>query len=218
VSEEKSEKSNDKKVAHIDLSTIPLFFLIVVLFESILLLIVSLNFYYAIPSLSSLFSGLVGVIVGGLLTFFTSYYLLSLKHLQDLKSIARGFISELQKYKDNIQSFFNDYPKEGLTTINLNLLQEMNRPIFDNDSLYYALRKEMFQFDEKNVEKLLHFYSYLMIAEEDRRRLLNLREDFMKNTMRIIELQTHMFDTLQQATSLIPDLIKDLTFIIDRKI
>lgn len=217
MSEEKSEKPNEKRDAYINWATIHLFFLFVVLVESILLLVISTSFYCGIPGLSSLFSGLVGVIVGGLLTFFTSYYLLSLKHLQDLKSIARGFISEFRMYQKNIQRFVDEY-SNGSTSVNNNFLQEMDCHIFDNNSLYYALRKEMFKFDEGIVEQLLQLYSFLMYAEEDRRMILHLRKNLPENAPNIIELKTEMLDTLQQANLLIPEIIKDLTFIIDRKI
>jgi len=225
VSEERIKKSFEKNVASLNWATIPLFFIFIVLGESILLLIITLNFFWGLSGSSTLFPGinifqtqLVGVIVGSLLTLFSSYLLFSLKHLQELKSISRGFISELHKYQNNIQSFVDDYSNGIATTVNINLLQEMNRPIFDNDSLYYSLRKEMYKFDEGIVDRLLQFYSLLMTAEEERRRLFNLREDFMKKPTHIIAVQTHMFETLQKANSLTPDLIKDLACIIDRKI
>jgi len=94
----------------------------------------------------------------------------------------------------------------------------MDCHIFDNNSLYYALRKEMFKFDEGIVEQLLQLYSFLMYAEEDRRMILHLRKNLPENAPNIIELKTEMLDTLQQANLLIPEIIKDLTFIIDRKI
>lgn len=163
---------------------------------------------------------LLGVLIGGVLTLASSYFLFSLKNLHEKKNIARGFLSELNIYSDWVTDFLERFTRTAYTPANIEFMPELNRPIFDDESLYYELRKEIFQFDNSLVEQLLFFYSLLKAAEEDRRILLYLWKsgDIVKNSGRIIELNTHMVETIQKANRLIPEIHASLQTVINRTI
>gem|GEM_PF-4550417 len=91
-----------------------------------------------------------------------------------------------------------------------------NRPISKENSLYYVLRKEMFQLSSSTVDGLLNYYSHLFAAEEERRKvgMQNTHPMDLTNLLcqhaYFVELYQPVAESLETAAAMIPDLIHRL--------
>lgn len=196
------------------------------IFSVLIILYAIMMALYQPQALLSLFttllqSQLVGVIIGGILTLMSSYFLFSLKNLRGLQNIARGFISELETYRAWDEDINMTYSALDPNTISTDFLNYLNRPIFTDESLFYTFRKEMFSFDASLVNKMLQFYSYLKAAEEDRRRARYYAVEqnlLVENFDIIIESVRHLVESVEKADALIPEIIRELEMIVNRKI
>jgi uncharacterized membrane protein YgaE (UPF0421/DUF939 family) len=161
-------------------------------------------------------SPLTGAIVGALIALLSSHYMFQVKQKSDLKTISRGFYVELDCYQDWMQPLVDTIEKIGETNllgqkeIIILRFQDLYRPFFDNDSLYYSFRKEMFQFDKDTSEKLFRLYSLIKGAEESRRSLLSNNQDKEHFDMAFqVEKIEHIKQNFQQSLTLIAEIKQD---------
>lgn len=123
---------------------------------------------------------LIGVIIGGALTLFSSYYIFFITRRDELRAIGRGFSIELEIQQDWIQHWIekiNRYNDANFTELFLSNDQDYHRPFISEESLYYVFRKEIFKFDKELAGNLFRFYSLLKGAEESRRYIIANRGD-----------------------------------------
>ena len=163
-----------------------------------------------------LYSGTAGVIIGaviaGIIGLGSSLWLLSLQRRNERRVIALGFRKELEIH-------------EGWLSVSAKAYREMippeiweikNRPISTENSLYYVLRKEMFQLSSSTVDGLLNYYSHLFAAEEELRKvgMQNTQPMDLRNLLcqqdYFVELYQPVAESLETAAAMIPDLIQRL--------
>lgn len=114
------------------------------------------------------FMSILGVVVGGLIGFCSSYIIQWAQRRDERRSIALGFKKELEIYRDWLAPTAQILRKGSFFETE----KVLDRPINTSNSLYYILRKEMFRLNSDTVGSLLLFYSHLFTAEEERRKAL----------------------------------------------
>lgn len=139
--------------------------------------------------------------------------------------MARAFHAELLIYENNLNIVIKKYSSKAFNGTEIVkeplivMIEDLNIPIFHENTMYYLFRKEMSLFNYGLYNDLLQFYSYLMNAEEYRVRLIKIWSGDNKNGYRInerIEYQKEMTDLLKKASGLLPNL-KDALFNIHKE-
>lgn len=162
-------------------------------------------------TIDPLFSGtagvVIGVLLGGLIGYLSSYRLLKLQQQDERRSIALGFKKELEIHRDWLSELTTAY-REVMPPV---IWEIRDRPLSTENSLYYILRKEMFQLSSSTVDGLLTYYSHLFAAEEARK---NAQNSWPKETLRqqsfAVELCRPVAESLEAAVAMIPDLLERL--------
>jgi len=152
-------------------------------------------------------SPLMGAIVGAIIALLSAKYMFQIQQNEALKTISRGFYVELECYqtwmKPWVKFIIASESLLGVNTLPLTGFVNIHRPFFDNDSLYYSFRKEMFQFDKEISEKLFRIYSLIKGAEESRLLIVQNFEHFHPDVQR--ENYEHIKQNFQQALQLIDE-------------
>ncbi|MGP8254549.1 MAG: hypothetical protein ACLQMU_02545 [Methanoregula sp.] len=165
---------------------------------------------------SQLFAVIIGAIIGALIAFLSSYYLFWAHERNKINAIARGFCVEFKVYKDWLNEWISYIGKlDDVKLQNKNIRLEnpfptsLNRAFFDEDSLYYHFRKEVFEFDEDTSMKIFSFYSCLKGADESRRILLSIfNESWHPLTQK--EALLHIKTNFEKAMTLLSELEREL--------
>lgn len=166
-------------------------------------------------SVDPLFSGTAGVIIGavlgGLIGYLSSSRLLRLQQQDERQAIALGFKKELEIH----QGWLSESAQIFREVVPPAIWEARDRPISTQNSLYYILRKEMFQLSSSTVDGLLTYYSHLFAAEAARRQAVANPHpmdvtSLLHQQAFFIELYRPVAERLEAAAAMIPDLIERL--------
>lgn len=152
----------------------------------------------------------IGVLLGGLIGYLSSYRLLKLQQQDERRVIALGFKKELKNHRDwlseSAKAFRDPWPPV--------IWEIRDRQIITDDSLYYVLRKEMFRLSSSTVDGLLTYYSSLRAAEEERRKVKIKNTRLMNYSDIALEpayfkgLFQPVAENIEAAAAMIPDLLQ----------
>jgi len=127
-------------------------------------------------TLISIGSVLLGVLIGGIVTYFVSLKILEKQQNIQKRNIARAFLSESQRIEEWMKpSIEDDYIIRNPDDLLFNLYKHafndlfLDRPLITDDCLYFTSRTAMYSLDEDVFDLLEHFYSKLLNAEEFRK-------------------------------------------------
>lgn len=124
------------------------------------------------------FISILGVVVGGLIGFGTSYVTLRLQWRKERRAIALGFKKEIECQTSWFEVKLEVFDGKWAA----NIQNHLKQPIVNDNSLYYVLRKEIFCLELDTVDDLLGYYSNLLAAEGRRKTFLDiLWPDFKEN-------------------------------------
>jgi len=184
-----------------------------IIFLSIIVILMAYG-TYSDPSF--LQSQLLGVIIGAIIAFLSSFYLFWIRERNKIRAIARGFCVEFKVYRDWLNEWISYISKlddakmqNQHIRIEYPFPESLNRAFFDEDSLYYHFRKEVFEFDESTAMKIFSFYSCLKGADESRQILLhNFENGWHPLTQK--EAILHIKTNFEKAITLLSELEKEL--------
>jgi hypothetical protein len=107
---------------------------------------------------------IVGVVVGAIIGFASSYSMWKVQIKHNRKNVAKGFYLEISSLEKKIELFARafDTPGPGAGPV------EIKQPFY-SDGLFFAFRKEIFGFNQDLSEGLFEFYNCLLTADKDRK-------------------------------------------------
>jgi hypothetical protein len=169
----------------------------------------------------SIGSTLLGVFVGGIVTYYASIKVLQRQQNNEKVNIAKGFLSEIRQLEDWLQpSLDQEFLEDGKREIQFNLFKHIlklnwDRPFYDDDGLYFISRSQMYYFNEDIYEKLEVFYSDILIADEYRQVFLAHMgwgiDDVSYNERRRFK---ETIEAIKHTLSLTPEIKKKLQLLI----
>lgn len=148
---------------------------------------------------------LIGVILGSLISIYTSLLIYWQQRLDKLKPISRGFLIEIECYKPFIEEWLAAYKKANLKSRILFTIFDFNRPFYTEESLFHIFRKELYEFDSDLSHKIFEFFSLVRGAEESRRFIVDHIEDHF-HPLRQEASMMHIKTNLTRALEIIPEI------------
>jgi len=115
---------------------------------------------------------LVGAIVGGLIGFFSAWYIWKIQTRHQRRALAKAFLLEVQGLKPKIDGLSKMYRsvKNGHGPFPVSEIPPLDHPLYDSQSLFYhAAQKEICFFSPDLAGRLYAFYMDLTGAESARR-------------------------------------------------
>lgn len=125
---------------------------------------------------------LLGVVVGAVITYFSSIKILERQQNIQKVNIAKAFLSEIKSLEKWLKPTLDDnFLVETRKEIKFNLYRHAmddlhwDRSFYDDTDLFFNSRSLIYYFDEDLFEKLEEFYSNLLVADEYRQVFLSDR-------------------------------------------
>ena len=127
---------------------------------------------------------IVGVAVGAIIGFASSYFMWKVQIKHNRKTVAKGFYLEISSLEEHIERFARlfDAPGPGAGLV------EIKQPFY-SDGLFFVFRKEIFGFNQDLSEGLFEFYNCLLTADKNRKvahsdQFFTLANDAMKSSIK----------------------------------
>lgn len=168
---------------------------------------------------SSIIGAIIGAIIGSIITIISNYYFINLNKKHELIKVSKAFHSELVNYKQWLKYFIEHYSEkaymggdEESDGIPL-MLDDINRPIFSQSSVFILFRKEMSTFNGELYGNLLLLYSYFMGAEEVRRKIKRIwvSNEASQNVLNLLNYQKEILRLFGLALDLLPKIEEELS-------
>jgi len=152
------------------------------------------------------FSAILGAIVGGLLTYFSSYHLWRVQLERKRKSIMKKF--ELEIFSIQQRTNILDIEENGRIVE----IIETSVPFYSLNGLFFTYKDEMFDISPETFNKLYRYYTTLINAEAYRQRLPSLPQlrEMRKRDDNIDRDYRYMLDEIKEAKRIEVDLIQKL--------
>lgn len=164
-------------------------------------------------------ASVIGAIVGGVLVILSNWLIYYLNRRQELKKVSKAFHTELLNYKDWLSYFIEHYSQKGYDGGNEEsggmtlMLDDINRPIFSQSSIFILFRKEMSTFNFILYCDLLLLYSYFVGAEEVRRKIKRIwvSNEASQKVLDLLDYQKEILRLLGLALDLLPKIEEELS-------
>ena len=107
---------------------------------------------------------ILGIVIGGIIGFFSSYLMWRVQLKYNKSKVAHGFyleISSLEKMIKLYATAFGSPPPGGAGPVRI------DQPFY-SDGLFFTFRKEIFGFNRDLLKILLEFYNCLLEADRCR--------------------------------------------------
>ena len=125
-------------------------------------------------------STLLGVVIGGVITYFASIKILERQQNIQKSNIAKAFLSEIKALENWVKPSIEDiFLADSRKENNFNLYHHAkdflhwDRPFYEDTDLFFNSRMSMYLFDEDLYENLEKFYGNLLNADEYRQVFLS---------------------------------------------
>ncbi len=145
---------------------------------------------------SQFFSSIIGVIIGGLITFLSSYYFFKSQNKREIRNITQGFYIEICSLEENI--FFYEEVLSSSDT-----MSKFDDGLYPS-GLYLNSPSDIFKLDFETAKLLFKFYNSLLEIDRlnkyrDDSSLQNIKDQkirFLTKQVKklLIELKTNLED------------------------
>jgi len=143
----------------------------------------------------------IGAGIAMITGYFNSLSTMELEIEKERDNLTIGFFYEINALKRKIENI----PVDNFLNCMNYVIQHDIKKIYDENGLYYVLKKELFILDKPTLEKLLDFYSNVILVDE------LLKDTFVRNnyirpsllTSDIVEMHQYLNEIKTKSTEII---------------